>query len=142
MVPVILFYMTLILCAALTGVFWFMHVAYYPAFSYIGQEQWPAFFKKRYQNTAMVVYPMMTFETLANLALFFMMLRHKAYAGFSLATFLLLGIWGWHFLFMNRAMENLNQNREPEAMKKVLIGSLVRAGGYTFRLLVLVGTLL
>lgn len=142
MVPVILFYMTLILCAALAGVFWFMHVAYYPAFSYISREQWPAFFKKRYQNTAMVVYPLMTFETLANFALFFMMLRHKAYAGFSLATFLLLVIWGWHFLFLNRAMKALSDKPDPVGFKKVTMASLVRAAGYTLRLLVLVGTLL
>ncbi|MCS6979578.1 MAG: hypothetical protein NZM15_05700 [Flavobacteriales bacterium] len=141
MLPLILFYLTLILCAALAGVFWFMQVAYYPAFRYVSPEKWAAFFKKRYQNTAMVVYPIMAFETLSSLALFFMMLRHRMYAGFSIATFLLLAIWLWNLLVLKRQMDSLSEGADEARLKALEKAGWVRAGGYTLRLLFLIGSL-
>ncbi|MCX7768242.1 MAG: hypothetical protein N2110_04355 [Flavobacteriales bacterium] len=139
---VVLFYMSLVLCASLTGVFWFMHVAYYPAFRYIAPDLWGQFFKKRFQNTSMVVYPMMAFETLAALALFFMMLRYRVSGSYTAATFLLFGIWAWNLLFLNRRMKSLEQNPSPTNFRDLEKASLVRATGYTLRLFLLVGGLI
>jgi len=125
----------------LTGAFWFIHVAYYPTFKYISAEFWSKFFSKRYQNTSMVVYPIMAFETMANMALYFMMLHHRAYLAFSIATFLLILIWIWHFVVLNRKMNQLSEGYSEEIFKDLQKSSFIRGMGYTLRLICLMVSL-
>lgn len=129
----LLFYFNIILTIALISIFWCIRVAYLPLLKQLSPEQVIATQEKRKMHMTMILFPIMVFELLSSIFLFFLTTQTEAYYYFAAAMLVqIIGIVLF-FLLREKSAKEFDKTGEMDAFKKLEKHHLIVTLIWSFR---------
>lgn len=137
-----LFYFNLLLTIALCGILWFMQVSYLPLLKHMDLVSLRNSAKDRQRNMIMIFFPLLSFELLSSIFLFFLTTQSAAYYYFAFAF--LLQLFGLAYIFMQyqKSSKAFDETGQIDAHKNMMRDHLVITATWSLRLISIILALL
>ncbi len=121
----------LITCSFLTGLIWVIQLVHYPSFHYVDRKKFLAFNQYHQAAITVIVLPMMIFELLSALTLFYLFPRTFIYQA---SLTLVVIIWLSTFLLSVPCHNKLLKEKNSATIKTLVKTNWIRTVAWTARL--------